>query len=183
MNLSTIIEEADVRVPNAFSDAQKIDWLNEVNNEFFDIVKIPKLHQVQTDGIANNVTVPADVREKNIRKVIIGSTYFRSMIYENVTNAFNHYYLDETTNKLTLNPKPQAAQTVTLIYDKISNTPFISTSLTVEPEAPKEYHWLYILGLCVRIAKAMSDVALANNYESDYKNNLAVAQQNFIRPQ
>lgn len=180
MDLQTIISEADIRVPNAFSSDQKVDWLNEVNNEFFDIVKIPKVHNMTTDGVASQFTVPNDMREKNIRKVIVGSIFYRSMIYENVTTSFNYYVLDEATNKLQLEPKPPASKLL-VVYDKIAATPFLATNLTVQPEAPAEYHWLYILGLAVRIAKAMNDAGLANNYENDFKNNLAVAQQNFIR--
>lgn len=180
MDIKTIIDEADIRVPNAFSIDQKVDWLNEVNNEFFDIVKIPKVHSMATDGVVKDFTVPTDMREKNIRKVVVGSTFYRSMIYENVTTSFNYYILDEVTNKLALEPKPPVSKLI-VIYDKIATNPFLATNTAAEPEAPKEYHWLFILGLCVRIAKAMNDAGLANNYENDFKNNLAVAQQNFIR--
>lgn len=180
MNIQQIMNEADVRIPNAFSVSQKVDWLNQVNNEFFDVVKIPKSYATTADGTLSAFTVPNDVREKNIRKVIVGSNYYRSMIYEDITAAFNYYTFDESTSQLTLTPKPPAASLI-MVYDKISVTPFVSTTLTASPEAPSEYHWLYILGLCVRIAKAMNDVALANNYENDFKGNLAVAQQNFMR--
>lgn len=182
MNLQEIIDEADIRVPNAFSPTQKVDWLNEVNNEFFDIVKIPKSFNYTVPATPPaTVTVPTDMREKNIRKIVNGGTYYRSMIYENITTSFNYYTLDETANALTLEPMAKANSKLIVIYDKIPASPFVSGTLTAEPEAPKEYHWLYILGLAVRIAKAMNDSALANNYENDFKNNLAVAQQNFIR--
>lgn len=180
MNLQMIMDEADIRVPNAFPTDQKVDWLNEVNNEFFDVVKIPKAYTASLTGTPT-ITVPTDVREKNIRKMVVGSNYYRSMIYEDITAAFNYYTLDEATNVLTFKPTPPTGQTAILVYDKISVTPFVVGSLTTEPEAPKEYHWLYILGLCVRIAKAMNDAGLANNYENDFKNNLAIAQQNFLR--
>lgn len=182
MDLKTIIEEADIRVPNAFAEAQKVDWLNEVNNEFFDIVKIPKVFTYTVPATPPaTITAPDDMREKNIRRVVTGSTFYRSMVYENITTSFNYYVLDEASKALTLEPMAKANGKVTIIYDQIAKTPFVATTLTAEPEAPKEYHWLYILGLAVRIAKAMNDASLANNYENDFKNNLAIAQQNFIR--
>jgi hypothetical protein len=180
MNLQLIIDEADVRVPNAFAVDQKVDWLNEINYEFFDIVKIPKSASVAVDGIATQFTIPTDVREKNIRKVVVGSNYYRSIVYEEITAAFNYYTIDETTNKINFTPKPPAG-TAVLIYDTMGVIPFVSTTLTAIPVAPTEYHWIYVLGLCVRIAKAMSDVVLANNYENDYKGNLMIAQQNYLR--
>lgn len=180
MNLQTIIDEADIRVPNAFSTDQKVDWLNEVNFEFFDVVKIPKAHTA-TIAATDTIVVPTDVREKNIRKLVVGSNFYRSMIYEDITAAFNYYTLDESNGNLKFVPKPATGATAILVYDKISITPFVAGTLTASPEAPLEYHWLYILGLCVRIAKSMNDAGLANNYENDFKNNLAIAQQNFLR--
>jgi hypothetical protein len=180
MNLQTIIDEADIRVPNAFANEQKVDWLNEVNYEFFDIVKIPKSVNVTLDGLANTFTVPADLREKNVRKVVVGSNFYRLMIYEDITAAFNYYMIDDVASRITLTPKPPAGNAV-IVYDKMGVVPFASTELSAAPDAPAEYHWIFILGLCVRIAKAMNDVTLANNYDNDYKSNLSIAQQNFIR--
>lgn len=180
MNLQTIIDEADIRVPNAFPADQKIDWLNEVNYEFFDVVKMPKVFTANADGVLTTFTLPTEAREKNIRKVVAGSNYYRSMIYEDITASFNYYTVDDTTQVMTMTPKPPAGKLI-VVFDKMGVVPFISTNLTVLPDAPVEYHWLYVLGLCVRIAKAMNDVNLANNYENDFKNNLSVAQQNFIR--
>ena len=180
MDLTAIIAEADIRVPNAFPTSTKIDWLNEVNWEFFDIVKIPKVTTVTTDGTATQYTVPTDLREKNVRKVVVGSNFYRSIIYEEITGVYNYYTIDETANKITFSPKPPAG-TATIVYDMMGVTPFVSSTLTATPVCPVEYHWIYVLGLCVRMAKAMNDTGLANNYENDYKGNLSIAQQNYVR--
>lgn len=180
MNLQTIIDEADVRIPNAFSSDQKVDWLNEVNYEFFDIVKIPKVYNTTANGVTNTFTLSNDAREKNIRKVVAGSNYYRSMVYEDITAAFNYFTLDDTSFTLTLTPQPPSGPLI-VVYDKQATSAFSSGTLTASPEPPVEYHWIYVLGLCARIAKAMNDVSLANNYENDYKNNLSIAQQNYVR--
>jgi hypothetical protein len=180
MNLQTLLDEADVRIPNVFSSAQKVDWLNEVNYEFFDIVKIPKTATLLLDGINDTYSVPANLREKNVRKVAVGSSFYRSMIYEDISASVNYYLVDESASQLTFVPKPRSGNAI-IVYDQMGAVPFTASDLTVSPEAPSEYHWIYILGLCVRMAKAMNDVVLANNYENDYKGNLAVAQQNFSR--
>lgn len=181
MNLQNIIDEADIRVPNAFSVDQKVDWLNEVNYEFFDIVKIPKATTITIVAATASYAVPTDLREKNVRKVVVGSNFYRSMVYEDITAAFNYFTINEGTNQITFVPTPTAAGTGVIVYDQMGTTPFVSSTLTAQPTAPTEYHWLYVLGLAVRIAKSMNDVALANNYENDYKNNLSIAQQNFLR--
>jgi len=165
---------------NAFAADQKVDWLNEVNYEFFDIVKIPRVFNTTANGTANTYTLPNDCREKNIRKVVAGANFYRSMVYEDITAAFNYFTLDDTTFILTLQPKPPTGALI-VVYDKISSTPFVATNLGATPEAPPEYHWIYVLGLCTRMAKSMNDVSLANNYENDYKSNLQIAQQNYLR--
>jgi hypothetical protein len=180
MNIQTIMDEADVRVPNVFSSAQKVDWLNEVNFEFFDLVKIPKTETITTDGVNDTFFVPLDAREKNVRKVVAGTSFYRSMNYEDISAAVNYYTIDEYENTITLVPKPRAGKVV-MVYNQMGVLPFVSTNLTASPMAPDEYHWLYVLGLCSRVAKAMNDVTIANNYESDYKNGIAAAQQNFLR--
>jgi hypothetical protein len=177
MDLRTIINEVDIRIPNTYTNTQKVDWLNEVNNEFFDIVKIPITFAATTNG--EPIVVPANVREKNIRKVLVDTEFYRSFNYENTSSAMNHYYLDEN-GSLVLSP-PANDSNVLVVYDKIGTFNFTSNDLAKEPEAPAEYHWLYILGLCVRIAKTQNDVTLANNYENDYKNALLIAQQNYAR--
>lgn len=180
MNVQTIMDEADVRVPNAFSTAQKIDWLNEVNYEFYDIVKMPRTAPLTLDGVAAYQILPTDVREKNIRKVVVGSNYYRSMAYEEITAAYNYYIVDDSMHRLYLYPRPAAGQAI-VVYDLMGTTPFTTSQLTDTPTAPDEYHWIYVLGLAVRIAKAMNDVVLANNFDNDYKGNLSIAQQNYLR--
>jgi hypothetical protein len=180
MNLAYILDEADVRIPNVFASAIKVDWLNEVNYEFFDIVKIPKTTTILLDGVKDTYSIPANLREKNVRKVAVGSGFYRSMIYDDISASVNYYTVDDTNSQMTFVPKPRSGSAI-VVYDQMGTVPFTVSNLTVSPEAPPEYHWIYVLGLCVRIAKAMNDVVLANNYENDYKGNLSVAQQNFLR--
>jgi hypothetical protein len=183
LDLTKIIAEADLRIPNPFDTTSKVDWLNEVNYEYFDIVKIPKTFSRLVDantGLSIGFTLPVDARGKNIRKVVAGSSYYQSIVYEDISTAHNYYTVDDVTQTLTLTPPPPAGNLV-VVYNQMGVNPFLATQLTVSPDAPPEYHWIYVLGLCARIAKAMNDVTLANNYEAEYKANLSVAQQNYAR--
>lgn len=181
LDIEKIIEEADLRVPNAFSTTDKVDWLNEVNREFFDVVKIPALASFSTVANTSNYALANDTRSKNITKVMVGNSIYRSMLYENVNPGHNYFTFDDTSGEIDLNPTPATGKTGIVTYNKIGTTNFVATTLTDTPDAPEEYHWLYILGLCERMAKAMNDVTLANNYSNDYRNNLMLAQQNFQR--
>ena len=51
--------------------------------------------------------------------------------------------------------------------------------MTAVPDAPPEYHWILVIGLCEKLAKATDDTTNPNNYGSDYKTSLTVAAQNY----
>lgn len=179
LTLEDIIAEADVRVVNSFSDAQKVTWLNEVNQEFFDVVKIPKTVSFTTINGTGEYTLNTDIRGKNIDLVHVGNGIFPSFLYDKVNPGTNYHTFNDDTHKITLSPTPSSVIAGIVRYHKIGITTFVSSGLTATPDAPAEYHWIYVLGLCERIAKAMDDLGKANNYANDYRNSLLIAQQNY----
>lgn len=179
LTIEEIIDEADIRVPNSFNATEKIDWINQINQEFFDVVKIPAIATFSADGNTSSVTLDSEVRAKNITKVRVNHSIYKSMLYENVNPGHNYFVFSDSTHALTLTPKPPEG-TGLVVYNKIGTSNYTTGNYIQDsPDAPAEYHWIYILGLAERIAKAMNDVSLANNYAADFRNNLMLAQQNF----
>lgn len=182
MDLQQMLNEADLRVPNAYTDANKVDWLNEINNEFYEIVKIPQIETFLTSENVKLYTLSGDIRAKNINKVLVSGSRYGNMAYERVNPHNNYFVFDDSTQDLTLNPAPsQSAIEGVVGYFKITPDTFLASDLTTVPQAPKEYHSIYVLGLCERIAKSMNDVTLANNYANDYQSQLGIAQQNYSK--
>ncbi len=179
LTLSKIIEEADVRVPNAFDNPQKVDWLNEINVQFFDVVKMPRTHLFNGVSTVGQYTLSSGVRSKNIDKVMIGNMVYQSMQFENVLPGRSFWTFDDSTYQLSVSPAPIESAAGIVRYFQRATTTFVSGTLTAVPDAPDEYHWVYILGLCERIAKAQEDLSKANNYANEYLANLNIAQQNF----
>lgn len=182
LTIEKIISEADVRVANSFSTEKKVDWLNELNTEFFDIVKIPQAETFVTIAGTASYKLEDDVRAKNIDRVHVGMTVYPSFLYDAVSPGQNYHIFKDATRTMELNPAPtKAAQQGIVRYRMMPSTTFLSSDLATKPDAPEEYHWIYILGLAERIAKAMDDVSKANNYGNDYRSALAVAQANYQR--
>lgn len=186
MNLAKIISEADGRVTNNFTSDQKLMWLNEINQEFFDVVKIPKAATFTTVSGQSSVVltlpsnyIPTDVRGKNIDKVHVGKAIYPSFLYNDVSPGHNYHTFDEETNTLTIVPTPTAVISGIVKYFRIATTAFLAGGTDAEPDAPDEYHWIYVLGLCERIANAMDDVPRASTYGQQYRGQLSVAQANF----
>ncbi len=181
LTIQQIFDEVDTLIPNPFDNAKKLTWVNELNREFFEVVKIPIVYEFQTVSETSSYDLPADVRSNRISRVQMDSTLYNSMQYEETKPGHNYWSFNDVTKKINLFPKPSiSGKTAIVRYQKISSSTYVTATLTSQsPDAPEEYHWAYVLGMCERVAKAMNDVSLANNYGSDYKNLLALAQQNY----
>lgn len=180
LTVQQIINEVDALVPNTFDIGKKITWINELNREFFEIVKIPAVHKFVTANSQTPYIMPNGVRSYNVDRVLINLTIYKSMQHEEANPGHSYWLLDDATKELSLNPRPSIAGEVGLVrYSQMSKTTFLTTNLTAPPDAPEEYHWTYVLGLAERVAKGMNDVTLANNYGNDYRAQLVIAQQNY----
>lgn len=177
--LQQIIKEADVRVPNPFDIAQKISWLNEINVEFFEIVRIPKVFRFMITGGTDTYSLPPTIRSHAIENVRNQSVMYESIQYEKVQPGRNYWNLDDDTQQLTLFPRPTVNAEAIISYRKKTESIYLTSDLSAKPDAPIEFHWAYILALCERIAKAMNDVPLANNYANDYRGQLSLAQERY----
>jgi hypothetical protein len=182
LTIQQIIDEADLLVPNSYQLADKVNWLNKINSEFFENVKIPVSTIFMTTLNQSSYLLPNEVRGNNIDHVQLGLLTYSSMNYEDVRSSQIFYIFDDSTHKITFYPEPYAAAQQTVVrYHRIATSSFTTGTLSAKPDAPGEYHWIYVNGLCERIAKANGDVEKANNYGNDYRNGLATAAKNFAK--
>ena len=169
LTLQQIIDEAYTLVPHEVDIADQVVWLNAINQEFFNIVKIPKIHRFTTTD-ESTYTIPTDVREKNIDYVQVGLLKYKSLDNEDVSPLQNVFSFDDNTKQLTLIPAPYKDGLTGIVrYRKIATTTFLSTNLNASPDAPEELHWTYIPALASYLANTQHDTALAANYEAQYK--------------
>lgn len=179
LNLQQIITEADLLVASTVSVADKIIQLNAINQDFFNVVKIPKLSRFTTT-LQADYTLPDDARQKNIDLVQVGMLRYNSLDSETVVPTQNAYTYDDDTGTLTLSPAPyQHGLFCTVRYRRIATTTFTSSDLNAVPDAPEEYHWTYIPALASWLAKAEDDMGKAALYEQQYKDAWNVAAQGF----
>lgn len=179
MVINQIISEADMLVPNDVPLLDKILWLNAVNQDFFNVVKIPKIKQFNCVAGQTDYVMPAEISQKNIDLVLVGPSQYRSLDREDITPYQNAYAYDDSTRILSLYPAPYDALGGFLRYHKVATTTFLSSSLTVQPDAPEEYHWTYIPALAAMLANSQDDSVKASNYENQYKAAWNIAAQNY----
>lgn len=179
LTLEEIIAEADILVPNGNQDPEKTAWLNEINSYFFEVVKIPNIAPFTNVIDQADYILTGTIKARNISQVQTGSMKYKNILFEDVKPFENYFTFDEPSKNLTLSPAPIQAGNGIAKYASVAKTTFLSSDLSVNPDAPDEYHWIYVLGLCEKIALAMDDIQKANNYGQDYRNALTVAAQNY----
>ncbi|WP_405154782.1 hypothetical protein [Paenibacillus sp. FSL K6-0108] len=179
MNLSEIISEADMLVPNEVPIADKVLWLNALNQDFFNVVKIPRILKFDCVVGQEDYVLAADVRQKNIDLVMIGMFPYKSLDRDAITPAQNAYAYDDTAKTLSLFPAPYGNLKGFLRYRRMATTTFTASALAVSPDAPEEYHWTFIPALASMLANSQDDSVKASNYENQYKAAWNVAAQNY----
>lgn len=183
MKNAAIIAEADILVPNDVPLANKINQLQFIDQDFFNVVKIPKMHRFTSVAGQTEYTLPADVRSKNIDRVQVDSFRYQSLERDAIYPTQNGYSYDDATRVLSIYPAPYAALPTLVRYHKSSSTTYTASTVgTDEPSAPVEYHWSYVVALCAYLAKTQDDGVKAANYESEYKASWNLAAQNYLQP-
>lgn len=176
MNIQEIINEADILVPNAVDIAQKITWLNAVNQDFFNVVKIPRT--VKFDAVQGKADYNiSGLSEKDIDRVSVGVFWYSRLNYDRVTTTESYFTYDDGV--LSLEPAPYESRRGLVRGRKTATTTFTSSNLNVSPDAPTEYHWSFIPALASYLANTEDDGVKAANYESQYKSAWNVAAQNY----
>ncbi|KWX79915.1 hypothetical protein [Paenibacillus jilunlii] len=180
MDLQSIINEADLLVPNEVPLADKIVVLNALNQDFFNVVKIPRVLPLTPIKDESAYTISTEVRLKNIDLVMVGIIKYHELI-PGITNPLqNTYTFDDSTHILTLRPAPYSSGLQGVLrYSRIATTAFTSSVLTAVPDAPEEYHYSYYIGLASFLANAMDDAGKSTMYETQYKAAWNKAAQNY----
>ncbi|AIQ19523.1 hypothetical protein H70357_24505 [Paenibacillus sp. FSL H7-0357] len=170
MQISDIISEADLLVPNEVPLADKIVALNALNNDFFNVVKIPRVLSLAPVKDQAAYSISTEVRLKNIDLVMVGIIKYKELVPGTTNPLQNTYTFDDSTHTLTLRPAPYSngLQGV-LRYARIATTTFTTGNLGAVPDAPDEYHFTYYVGLAAYLANAMDDTGKAATYESQYR--------------
>lgn len=178
LNIQQIITEADILVPNDVQTADKVVALNGFNQDFFNVVKIPRVISFAPVIDQSDYILSAEVRLKNIDLVSVGVIRYRELLPSTANPLQNTLTFDDSSHVLTLRPAPYASDLQGLIrYARIATTTFTADNLSSAPDAPEEYHWSFIPALASYLANTQDDAIKAANYEVQYKAAWNVAAQ------
>ena len=180
LTLQQIIDEAATLVPNEVPVADQVVWLNAVNNEFFNVVKIPVIARFTAVKDQADYVLSSNIQERNIDIVNVGVLKYRSLDVDNISPLQNAYSFDDTTSTLTLTPAPyQSDITGVVRYRRVATTTFTSSNLSAVPDAPDSFQWTYIVALSAYLANTQDDTENATNYEAQYRSAWSAAAQDY----
>lgn len=171
-----IIDEADRLVPNCIDLTRKVLWLNELNKEYFEVVKVWRVLQIPFRAFNGTFVLDAGVRHRNIGSVVFGSEYQDG---SRPGASRKIFFFDDESHTLTLSPAPKTGGRGTVIFSRAATTTFsIRNIATDKPDAAPEFHYIYVSGLAGKIAQASGDLEKASQYETEYRNALGEAAAN-----
>lgn len=180
LTLQQIINEADKLIPNLLSNTEKVTQINAINQDFFNVVKIPKTTTFTGMKGQPGYTLPNDVRAKNIDYVKVGLLNYRDLQTDNVRSTDNTFLFDDQSKTLTLSPAAYRDGLQGIVrYHRIATSVFSENNLSVNPDSPSEYHWSYVLALAAWIALTQDEISKATTFESQYKAAWNAAAQNY----
>lgn len=182
MNIQTIINKADILVPNEVATADKLIVLTALNQDFFNVVKIPRVAPFTPIKGQATYSLPSEIRLKNIDFVMCGVVKYKELLPTAPNPMHNTFTYDDSTYALTLRPAPYSDGLQALVrYKRIATTTFSASDLTAVPDSPEEYHYSLVLGLAAYLAQTQDDAMKAGNYENQYKAMWNVAAQNYAK--
>ena len=176
LTLRKIVDMADKRVPNTDTDAEKVEFLDQLQRQLYREVEIPeKTEKIETAVNTSLYTLPSYIVPNRIKSVTItDSDGLNPVNYEYRGDGqgvvYNCYYVinGDSSNTLGIYPKPTEAGYMLINFMDSPNT-LDSRNMTTVPRFFDDYQMLFVYKLAAELAKFQRDIDLANNYEADYE--------------
>lgn len=182
--LQQLLTDIDLRMPNSFTQANKIDWLNEVQREVFRELGIQDI--LEFDTVANMPFYDLTDLAQNIEFEMIKSLTVDNTNYDpadlNQEAKYNIFYkvLDynnSETPKIGIYPTPTKSDLKIRIFYERRPTLLTASALTAVPDLKEDYQSILKYGVWIIIAESMDDITKANNYTLKYNAELKRIKQ------
>ena len=186
--VTQILADIDVRLPNSFTEAQKLAWLNDTQRKIAKYLKVDGVHEFVASS-SMEYALSTNIRIENIKHLYSGdSTAIAGITSTAVWTEHDYagaddlmsgykYYLPNIphfnstvlSTSLCLYPESTEVRVVRIYYETLlSDLTTASTSNT--PLWNSDWHDILKYGVMETVAKSGNnpDVDLANNYHREY---------------
>lgn len=181
--IQQLLDDINLRYRNTFTPAQKIVWMNDVQNDLFEVLEIESV-PYGFDTVKSQFIYPIDpeididrIKVMTIQVDDATTPSFEELPYKrNDNNQYANewdYWYSLVENNFYINiPGGAVNNRAVYIYLDSAATEISVDSLNIEPATPKRYQELLKLGTLKRIAAARKDTLMRNNYDAEYQEKL-----------
>ncbi len=183
MILGEILDDVKIRMPNAFEDDSLVCWLGNALRELYKVLAMREGFTFTAMGGQTIYPLPADIRCDLISAVVVGGKELTARRIGD--EGFPGVWFKAAEGYIGLSPAPRRGEKITIWYHarpkplltekeaENAGISFREQEIRLDPD----YEEMLKIALCMMIAEAREDVALANNYKVSYNMLLARARQ------
>ncbi len=185
-----IIDDIDVRTPNGFTHAEKVNWINDVIKKVYRHAGIKGIYDftLETTTVLNSVST--NIKMQKIERVLVSDSTaiadidadtvwqtYKFSAPENELTGYKYYKPNREEcpstdlDKIGFYPASTEGYVARIYYDKVPDKIGTDTTdSTTIPELKEDYHDIIKYGTMEIIATAgiNPDVSLRNNYHMEY---------------
>ncbi|MFT9498245.1 hypothetical protein [Anaerosolibacter sp.] len=179
MTLQELLDDIDGRFSNPFTQAQKINWINITQREIFREMALKEILQFNT--IADQALYDLKTLSGNnlefemIESVTLDNKKYAPKFINDEAVYYSYYKVLD--NYIGFYPVPKKSDLIVNIYYEKRPETLSSSNLTKTPDLREDYLEILKYGVFVIMAKALKDVALANNYVGEYNDMMKKIKQ------
>jgi hypothetical protein len=177
--ISALLTDINLRYRNTYTDAQKVVWMNEEQQELFEMFEIESVpYSFLTVANTKIYPIPSGVELEKIKVINIqindnNPPEFQELPYKRNDDKQEvyewEYFYTYVQNNLFINvPGQMVGYRNVYIYTDLADSAIDPLVLSVEPVTPVKFQEILKLGTLKRIAQARKDVIMANNYSAEH---------------
>ncbi len=182
VRVGEILADVKTRMPNAFEEDTLIRWLDSAVRELYKVLGVREGFTFRAMGGQTIYPIPTDICAGGISAVVVGG---KEIAARRIGDANGIGWFGATEGFIGLYPSPGRGEKITIWYyvrparlltaaeAEEAGVAFSEQEIRLDGD----FEELLKLSLCIAIAEAREDVALANNYKVSYNMLLSRARQ------
>lgn len=177
MKLSEVLQDIDLMIPNSLSHEIKIRWINQVQVQLFrDYPLDEAVYPFVTEVGKQLYPLPDDCPQDRIKMVTVNDS---EIPYKELNEDSGGTFWTILSGFFMLHPV-NASKDVHIYY-KRRPTELTTSDLDIEPDFPRDYHELLVIGCAIRVARASQSLDYANQFEKDFSYLADKANENLTK--
>jgi hypothetical protein len=169
--VANLLTEVDRQMVNIYTDEDKVGWINEVEQQVYELLNEYSVDTITTSSANNSLTGKVYDFE-DIRKVLVGGVEY-SVSTLNYNDVYSYY---KNGTNLSINPAPTGSVTMVVIYKEKPTVKTVANKSTDKLNIPLSFDKLYKYYIFSQMCNRDEDF----NKGADWLNQYNAVVQDFL---